>query len=140
MKPQIAWLSIALFLGSLLWAAQDKGTGWLAPWAEQLGITLVKTPAPDEEFSELSGVVQDPERTRALLGEAVKDQKILLKFAGNVAWTVKTDSGTVRPCVVKATLEGSEKPVTLVPDYKTHLLKIGPPPFRGSTKARSGGK
>ncbi len=140
MKLRILWFVLALCLGSVLLAAQDKGNGWLAPWAEQLGVTLEETPAPNEDFSELNGTIQDPERARTLLGEASKDQKITLKYAGNVAWTVSTDSGPVRPCVVKATLEGSSKAITLVPDYKTHLLKIGPPPFRGSTKAHSGGR
>jgi hypothetical protein len=143
MKPQIIRLSIFFLLGSLgsvLFAAQSEGSGWLAPWGDQLGITLEKTPSPTENFSDLTGTVKNVEKAKALLGEVSEGQKIALKYAGNVAWTVATESGSVRPCVVKVTPEGSTKTVTLVPDYKTHLLKVGPPPFRGSTRAHSGGR
>ena len=137
MKVRIFFLALSFLFGSMLLVAQDKGSGWLAPWAEQLGITLEKTPSPTEVFSELVGTVQDPEKAKLLLGEVTEGQKITLKYAGNVAWTVETDSGSVRPCVLKATLESPSRSVTLVPDYKTHQLKVGPPPFRGSTKPRS---
>lgn len=138
MKARFLFLCFSFLLGSTWLAAQDKGSGWLSPWAEQLGIALEKTPSPTEEFTELVGTVQVPEKAKTLLGEVAEGQKVTLKYAGNVAWTVATDSGAVRPCVVKATLEGASKTLTLVPDYKTHLLKLGPPPFRGSTKAHSG--
>lgn len=140
MKSQIIRLSLFLLLGSVLFAAQDKGSGWLTPWAEQLGIKLEKTPSPTEQFSELTATVHDAEKTKVYLGEVTAGQKITLRYAGNVAWSVATESGSIRPCVVKATPEGTDKTVTLVPDYKTHLLKVGPPPFRGSTKAHSGGR
>lgn len=140
MKSQWTWIVLAFLSGSLLFAAQEKGNGWLKPWAEQLGITLEKTPAPNDDFTELSGTVQNPEKAKPFLGEVAQGQKITLKYAGNVAWTVPTDAGPIRPCVVKASVEGASRTITLVPDYKTHDLKVGPPPFRGSTRSHSGGR
>jgi hypothetical protein len=126
-------LLVATFLLSSV-LAQSGGNGWLSGWAEELGIELEKIPAPNEKFSLLTGRITDVEKAKAFFGEVKGGDAIALKYAGNVGWTVQTDSGTVRPCVVKASLEGSEKSVTLVPDSKTRKLKLGPPPFKGSAK------
>ena len=124
---------VAAFLFSPVFA-QSSGNGWLSGWAEDLGIELEKTPAPNEGFSILKGRISDVEKAKSFLGEVKEGDAVALKYAGNVGWTVQTDSGPVHPCVVKASLEGFQNTVTLVPDSKTRALKLGPPPFKGSAK------
>ncbi|GAB4234700.1 MAG: hypothetical protein Kow00109_07780 [Acidobacteriota bacterium] len=132
----IAWS--ALTAG---WSTQEtlEGTGWLPEWADQLGITLEKVPAPDEPFSTLKGTVKNPETAAKLLGSVKEGTELTLSFAGNVSWTVELEGKTVRPATVKVRVAGRSEELTLVPDRRTRQLRPAPPPFRGSRRLTGGG-
>lgn len=110
----------------------EGGTGWLPGWAEQLGIRLETTPAPDETFTELKAVVEDPVKLVPLWAEAKEGLVLTLTHSGYAAWTTEVAGAQVRPCVVVLKAEGDDRQVRLVPDRRTLQLKVGPPPFRGS--------
>jgi hypothetical protein len=133
--------SLGLFVIALLFTtmfAQAGGNGWLPGWADDLGLKLEKVPAPDEDFALLKGQVTDATKAAAFFGAVKAGDEVELKYSGNVAWLVETDAGKVRPCVVKGSLVGSQKTVTLVPDNRTRKLKLGPPPFKGSARVSGG--
>ncbi len=131
------WLLVVALLFTTIFA-QPGGNGWLPGWADDLGIKLEKVPAPDEDFVVLKGQVSDATKAAAFFGDVKAGDSLELKYAGNVAWIVETETGKIRPCVVKASLEGSQKTVTLVPDNRTRKLKLGPPPFKGSARVSGG--
>jgi len=133
--------SLGVFVTALLFTtifAQPGGNGWLPGWADDLGLKLEKVPAPDEDFVLLKGQVADAAKAAAFFGDVKAGDEVELKYSGNVAWVVETKAGNVRPCVVKASLVGSQKTVTLVPDNRTRKLKLGPPPFKGSARVSGG--
>jgi hypothetical protein len=112
-----------------------SGTGWLSEWSTQLGIELESTPSPDEPFSELKAKIVSPEDAVKLLGPVEADAEVLIRFAGNVAWTVEVEGRRIRPATLKVQVAGREGETTLVPDRSTRRLRPAPPPFRGSRRA-----
>ncbi|GAB4220237.1 MAG: hypothetical protein Kow001_01240 [Acidobacteriota bacterium] len=133
-------LVLALAMSAaLLGAADQGGNGWLPDWAEQLGVSLERTPAPDEVFTTLRATVTHPEKLIPLLAEAKEGMVVTFTHAGYAAWMTEVSGIKIRPCVVRLQVEGSETEVRLVPDRKTLQLKVGPPPFRGSN-LRPGGR
>ena len=130
---QTAMLMLLLFLlvpTPLL--AQDEGSGWLPGWEEQLGIKLEGTPAPDEKFSQLTGQVVDAEKLGQLIPQAKPDESVVIRYSGRVSWATEVDGKSVRPCVIRVQLGDSEEETRLLPDRRTKLLRVAPPPFRGS--------
>ncbi len=130
---------VVLAAVSVLRAEETGGTGWLPEWADQLGVSLEETPAPDQVFTVLKGTVKEPGKLIPLLAEAKEGMVLLFIHAGNAAWTTEVSGVRIRPCVVRLRVEGSDTEVRLVPDRKTLQLKLGPPPFRGSN-LRPGGR
>lgn len=145
MKPMITRTfphALLLLFGCTLctvtaWAQPSGGSGWLPEWAEQLGIRLEHTPAPDESFTTLQATVEDPAKLTQLLPEAREGMTVTFSHSGYAAWITEVEGVPVRPCVVVLKVDGSEQEIRLVPDRKTRQLKAGPPPFRGSN-LRSG--
>jgi len=112
--------------------AADGGPGWLPAWAGQLGLTLEKVPTPQESFVQLTAKVESVEKISAFLPGVTAGDQILIKHNGNVDWSIDIEGTSVKPCLVRITDQKTQKTVNLIPDRRTGVLRLAPPPFRGS--------